>query len=640
MAEFHEQSRLDEDDAILADDVEARLSEYLLNPGNTLFSAGDRLASSYIGVPDIIRTLLNWSTSFTEDPNKILRQATEAALIEMEPRIIPQVNKALAGSDFSIPGIDAISDSKIWRPFFIAMAERQQTNVLSNALKRQQLLSSAHVNKASFSSPDAFMSEFHNLFSSLSLDSSEVNPSFLNRFAALTTYDECTSKAALYTLDRLSETAHNPVTKSVARRLAQHVRLESIKQICSIGRAPPTVAAIPAKSITDEESKIHMARQYMLTKCVAYDCPMRSDVVDSLKTVALSQADVGDFRSVKSLEDEISVVFNFYATLLVGKIRVGNYSIGDESKLSDSFRLNPITFNEKVVFIRVVCDELILQPLLEATFSVKRRQTADDALSPSKKRALCLLLAFVYSCHKMNDDDLLIDLRQPAKTQALCSKICTQYARIEGFVTTCETLKPGCPTYQIKEQMTTLVRASDDPFLSRGLLIWATEGLLGGSNLRDLRKTAITHLSFLAMIADKHPALRGGVVDAIKQGMLRDYGELEDMEIAEIKGAIMKCIFGLIRRGLGLALVKLFLDHLVGSQAIDIAHLRSFVVELLNIATVPYSPEFVENVTKLINTDRLQMALNSKHSRQSENQLATAVAKFKEKVSMVPVEIS
>lgn len=635
MAAFEEEAyRIDEFDAVIERDAHIRLAEFLATPEHSLHSAGERLANSYQGLPDALQVLLNWSITFTNDPDVFLRQATEAALVEMEPRLIPQINQALTTADFSLPGIDAINASSTWRSFFTAMSRRHPTSVLSQALERQQQLSSARVNKAAFSSPQTFCDEFeHLLINSLSpqgsytTTSSNTNASadFMSRFSALCTYDECTTKSALFVLDRLSHSAHQPLTRSTTRRLAQNIRKEAIKKILSMGRAPPTGSALASRPLTIDEPNIHIARQSILTLSVAYDCTMRPLVVDALVTVAISRADVGDFRIVVNIDKEISMVTNTYAIIPIGSVKSAGLALGQEDALPSSPRLDPVTINEKFVLIRSICDELILGPLFQAGFSVNRRSSPDDALSPNKKRAICLLLAFSLVFHKVDDAGLLKRLQGISQKAELachwCGEVGSQFHRIDLLVSTCETLKPGCATYQIKEEIETLMNASKDAFLARGLLIWATEGLLGGSNLRDLRKTAVIHLAFLAIIAEKHTSLRDGVVDALRQAMLRDYGDLEDMEIAEIKKDVMDCMSGLVRRGLGLPLVKLFLIHLAPSaDAVDVAHLRSFLLDLLAISKPPFSDEFVGHVRKFIRCDRLQMAMT--------NSLRQAVDRF------------
>lgn len=628
---------IDEEDAILEPDVEKRLTKFLDSEDQNVFSVGELLASGYQGIPDIIRTLLLWARCFTDDTDNLLRQATETTVLEMEPKLVPLINHALTTSDFSLPSIDAINQSPTWQPFFADLADRHPNSVLANALKRQHLLSAADVNKEAFTSPSTFCDEFAKLLISNVSDEPGTHPTLASprdvytRISALCAYDECTTKTALYILARLAREAEHPVTRMFARRLSQHVRAEAVTQIHTVGTMPSTAAGLPAESVSAEDAKIHGGRLCILANCVAADCPMRSDVVEALLVVAISSIDVGDFRTAINIDAEVSLVTNAYATLMVGLVRSAGHPLGNKNALPQSLRLDPVTYGEKSVLIRAVCEEAVLDPLLHAAFSVHRRPSPDDALNPNKKRALCLLLAFARVFVSMADEELLTQLRVVEQTRALCTEVSAQFQRIEVLVSTCEKLKPSCAAYQIKEEKQTLISAAEDSFFARGILIWATEGVLGGSNLRDLRKTAVIHLAFLAMLADKHVGMRQGVVNAISTTMTRDYGELEDMEIADIKREVMRCISSLLRRGLGLLLVSMFADDFIDSNNVDLAHFRQFLSDLLEIATPPFSDEFVNSVMRLIDSDRLVPLLSK------DSQLQRAVTKFKQQTTQVHI---
>lgn len=490
------------------------------------------------------------------------------------------------------------------------MSERHPDSVLSNAMKREKLLTAAAVRKSSLENPDAFCKEFSNLTSlteEIVDEHSSSSSDLFKRVSVLCAFDESVTKTALYLLARLSREAQNVLSRQFYRRLAQHVRKEAVATISDIRRLSDLdVMRGPPRHLLREVSTMHVAKLMVIADCTAVDVCMRASLVDALLTVIMSSKDVGSLRTVRRIDDEISIVTHVFA-LLIGPLSVGGAPIGCKDLVPPDIRLNPITFVEKAVLIRTLCHDEVLDELFKASFSALRRPAPEDNLNPSKKRCLCILLAFTATFVEMEEQAVLEKIRDIDECKKLCTQVGTMLEKLELVVNMCEHLKPGSPRFMVTEGVDTLVTATRDPFAARGVLIWATECLQRGSNLRDLRVTATAHLAFLAMIADMHVALRPAVVETIGRAMVREYPGLVNTEVADLQARFMTCLLGFIRYNMGYLIADAFVRYVADDTSVDLSHLRRFVYETLRCVKPPFSKKFADCMLRLIAHPRLAM---------------------------------
>lgn len=623
-------SRLDEPDAILSDDIEHRLSDYLSKEESDLSLVGEILSLSYQGIPDAIRTLMNWASAFSCDPDALLLEATETAALNLEPKFIPRIDIALSRSDYFIPEVSALCTSVRWKLFFDAMAERHPTSILTSALKREHQLIAAGVNRAFLDSPEAFCIEFSQMLTTFvsgeaTLRNNTTTAEFFKKASVLCGYNESVTKISLGILANLSREAHSPATRLFYRRLAYHIRQEAISSILEIGslsKGRHAIRTVQEKS--RESAMMHVSKLMVIADCTAIDTSIRTKLIDAILMVILSTKDVGANRNVRKMDEEVNMVTHVFA-LLIGQMMAGGATIGDKMQLPADVRLNPITFQEKAVLIRMLCHKEVLDELLMAAFSTMRRPEPEANLNAAKKRCLCILLAFAATFVEMEESTVVEKLREPVECQKMCSVVSQMFQKLEVVVSTCENLKPGTARFILMKSIDTLVSAARDRFASRGILIWARECLKGGSNLRELRVTSPLHLSFLAMAADKHMALRPAVVDTICEAMIRDYPDLVSTDVADLQSRFISCLLSFLRFNMGFLIADAFVKKLVDAKCVDLSHIRRFVYETLRCVTTPFSKEFSTSMIRLIGHPRLASAIK-------EGELAKVVTKFRNQV--------
>lgn len=599
---------LEEVDAILSEDAEVRLKRFIKNENQDLLNAGERFSESYRGIPDCIRTLLLWMSDLIDDDFSLLHQATEGALENLEARFVTLMNGKLSRSDSSLPEITTICTSTQWNAFFTGMTKRHPNSLLRNALKREKKLAEVAIHKASLADPNAFSDEFSKMLISVvgdhRLDEDVVHEETFKRLSALCVYDENVTQTALYLLAKLSRQAHNELSRLFYRRVSQHVRQEAVAVIVDVQRISSENSILRGTGrLSQRDATRHVCRLMMMADCSAVDVPFRFDLVDAVLIVCMSTLDVGDFRTAEPIDVQVNMVTIAYS-VLIGFIAFPGVMI-DDKNVSPELDVDGV--HEKAVFIRMLCYNEVLDNLFNAAFNTERRPSPVDNLNASKKRCLCILLSFAMTFIEREEHEIVAQLESETECRKLRTLVSQLFQKIELVVTTCETLKPGTPKYCLKDEaLNTLLSASRDRFIARGILIWATDCLKGRSGDRHLKVTATAHLAFLAMLAEKHLALRPAVVDAIGQAMVRKYPDLVYTEVAEMQSIFMTCLLSLIGYNMGDLIADAFVKYIADDTSVDLSHLRRFVFETLRCVRPPFSKPFVKCMEALIAHPRLE----------------------------------
>lgn len=622
-----------QDDVILHRDAAALLTDFVQRNNGELKRAGEVLADTYRGVPDAIRQLLSWLSTICADTTPLLVQATEIAVQNLERKFIPLLNEKLAASDFALKEISDVAKSPQWNRFFSSMAERHPASALRSALKRENLLSEVDVRKSALRSPDAFCDEFYEMVQSTVRNgiiekqgsSSDECEQFFKRISVFCALDECSTQAALYILARLSREAEQPLTRMFYRRLSQHVRRQAVSAIHSMHVAASDDTAMQvAPEPEDEDAVMHVARLAIIADFAAMDLNARIDFINSLLAVCISRADIGEPGEARSLTPQVKAVTAVFGSI-IGPIKIGNEPISKLSDMPHDLRLDPIIVAEKSVLLRSLCHEEILENLFDCAFSAWRRPQAETAVRSAKKKCVCLLLAFAGMLLKVPDSDIVPLLRDDGKVQVLRQNVTELFEKLEGLAGTCEVLGPGKPLYlQKADTKTRLEEATRDPFLARGIVVWARECLLGGDNPRDLFNTAKIHLAFLSLIACRHVALRSSVVEALRDVILRGYPGLEDTEIGNLHVQFVGSLIAFLELDMGVDVVNMVLNDLIDNPVVDISHIKRFVVETFRRIRSPYSVTFAKKMLLLVNHERLALSGGT-----DQSELRNAISKFR-----------
>lgn len=598
-------------DSILSDSVERDLAHYMDHHEDHK-PALDLLMDNYEGFPDMIRALVDWANIYT-DGEKNLEQAVEAVLLEHEPTIIPKLDEVLTTTKHSLPVLSTITASDRWSPVVSAMAARNKESTLHNLLTRETRLSKAGITQNVLSSPKMFVQAICQQIGDVLGDRKPVSETDLlelyKRVATMSTYDECTTITALRVLNLLARETPDPMTRALYRRISQEVRKEAVNVMASTSIVPE-----------------HVARQYIirlviLTDCVAANVSMRAQVVDALLGI-LS----GDKNVKRRYEAETLVLRNVYGAL------IGDLESGDEDEVVETVAEPDCSLEEKVVLIKALCHYEVFDDVLKALFSHEHRTYLDGNPDVGKRKCLSMLLAYAgvfITIDELEMPNMLLDDHEKERLRGEVKQLCGQ---IETAATVCEDLKPGCPRFKIKgKSVETLLDASKHPLLAHGILMWAREGLQGGSDLRALMVTAPRHLAFLEAIAQHHEVLRGQVLDIIRKAFMREYPELDINQQEELRGKFMRSITGMVRIQMGPQIVDMFLKSYVDDLKVDKSHLRHFVSGLLETISPPYSPQFAHNVLKLLSNERVTSAVDK------DGRVTGLVRSFKEQVGQVSV---
>lgn len=584
-------SPFDAFDAILSDDVDHQLSSYLAS-NKDLRDATERLTESYEGVPDMICALVEWSNLYGNG-NANLEQAVETVLLEHEQTIIPRLDEALASTENSLPVVTSVTESERWSPVVSSMAARNKESTLHNLLTRESRLAKAGINQDVLQSPASFIDAITEQFTKLLSPEKQVSDDELlalyNRVSALCTYDECSTIVSLRMFNKLAHDAESPFMRGLYRRVGQEVRQEAVR-------------VMTAANIMSE----HMARQYVIrlafiTDCVEANVPMRKPIVDALLNLF-----GGTDQSIRRrFETETKILRSVYGCL-IGDIEVKE---GDGEVVEAVQEFNG-SVEDKVVLVRMLCHVEVFEDILKALFSHKHRTYLDGEPDISKRTCLCMLLAYsgVFICK--DDNALPTMLDDEVTKEKLCEEIKHLFMEIRKVAEVCESLKPGSPRFQIRgAPVQVLLEGTKSPLIARGVLMWACEGLEGGSNLRELLVTAPRHLAFLEAIAEKHPVLQGEVLNVLRDAFMRDYPELDAIEVEKLRDLFTKTITGLVRIQMAPQIVRMFQESWADNKRVDLAHLRHFINGLLQIISPPYSQHFAASVMDLLNNERVASAI-------------------------------
>lgn len=598
-------------DSILSDTVERDLAHYMDSHENHK-PALDLLMDNYEGFPDMIRALVDWASIYT-DGEKNLEQAVEAVLLEHEPTIIPKLDDVLTSTKRSLPVISEITASDRWNPVVSAMAARNKESTLHNLLTRETRLSKAGITQDVLSSPKTFVQTICQQISDVLGDGKPVSETDLlelyKRVATMSTYDECTTITALRVLNLLARETQDPMTRALYRRISQEVRKEAINVMVSTSIVPE-----------------HVARQYVirlviLTDCVAANVSMRPQVVDAL---------LGLLRGEKTVkrryEAETLALRNVYGAL------IGDLDSVDEDEVVETVAEFDCSVEEKVVLIKALCHYEVFDDALKLLFSHEHRTYLEGKPDEGKRKCLSMLLAYAGVFIAVDELDLPEMLSNDHEKERLRGEVKQLWGQIETAAVVCEDLKPGCPRFKIKgKPVETLLDAVKHPLLAHGVLMWAREGLQGGSDLRALMVTAPRHLAFLEAVAQHHEILRGQVLETIRKAFMREYPGLDINQQEELRGKFMKSITGMVRIQMGPQIVDMFLKNYVDELRVDKSHLRNFVSGLLETISPPYSPQFAEDVLKLLSNERVASAVDK------DVKVNRLVRTFREQVSEVIV---
>lgn len=586
-------ARVSAEDAILdraALDVAASL------PPDRVEMACDLLIDGYDGIPDMVNALVEWTDLFASGEN-ILEAALEAVLESHEQQLVARIDSATAAGPECKSIVAELSASDRWMPVVERMAKRNKTSSLFNLLTRGARLTEVGIRQDVMSSPELFLDEVVKLVTEFFGRDSPATEDDLQRLykrvSALCTYDEASTTVALRLFTMLSFEAPDDFMKGFYRRVSQEIRKEAVQVMIAVSAVPSVIAQQFA------------TRLAILMDCVSAGVTPRKNVMDALVGIVAPELK----RGTRKFDADVNLLSRVFGSVLDTK-KDGSVD-GMQPSLGD-----PITkAREQMALLRMLCHVEIYEGMMKMLFTRGHRPPGiEKGSEKALRKCLCLLLAHAGLFVHMQPSTIL-NVLSDTEGGAIESreKVEKLHAKIEVIADIIDVCHPGCPRFLLtKVRVQKLLDGIEDPFLAKGVLLWAAESLGGGeTSARQLKVTLPKHLAFLEAIAEKHPMLQTAVLDAIRLGFERKYDELDINQTEELRDLYIVTLVELVRVQMAMPIIEVFATVWADSLEVDPAHLRTFVHGMLDIVRSPYTRPFAKAVKDLLDHSRVKDALQN-----------------------------
>lgn len=258
--------------------------------GTALAPIGDALANSYDGVPDMLRTVITWSSITALDASAVMRQALSTTIKAHHCNFIRHIDMALANAKdpyaFLAP---IVSDSDWASSAFSTIAAHHPNSLFAYFIHRQRRLTRHSISPDVFISPARLRQQLCTLLTSALSDPSFDLPSLRTLSDAVSVIATHTVETYILSLSFLCDLHHR----------AQHPRLRRIAQ--QLTHAVRTHAVADARHIQTRASRHfgsskspHRARQYavyhsLLAECRALKTPPDSPILNALVALLLPE---------------------------------------------------------------------------------------------------------------------------------------------------------------------------------------------------------------------------------------------------------------------------------------------------------------------------------------------------------------
>lgn len=571
--------------------VPSLIDEHVSN-GGTMEEACQALAQSYEGNQQMINLLITWIDTYA-DGLKAYESALENVFVEKDHSIVQSLDRSFAGEEESQSILTEVASSTRWCSVVERMAGKYKGTLFSNAFMREIRLLEAGISHAHVRTPERFLALITDTFSQLfngQERSEEDLEMCYQRVATLSTYDESTTTMAIGLFAHLSRCAEDVLMAGVYKRMQQVIEAEAIKVI----EAGRTFSAYQARA--------NVLRLAIQMECTTLSICVDKRLLDALFTI-LSPGNPN-----RKFAPEIKVLNGTFTKLLGAQQAKG--VVGDDT-LSPILSSHARPNIQKAMLITILCEVHVLEDLIRALFTNSHRAEFEGRVANlPRRKCISLLVAYASLFMQTSAEDIGSKLSNEGEVEELRKELARRFRRIDLVAATCEDLYPGCPLFMVRKQgLEMFLESIEDEILARGICIWAREQVKGDGKSRPLLKSTPIHLGLLETIVEEHDTLRGEVIDALWEAFIRDHAELEITETESLRDEYMKCITGMIRIGMGSEVVKVVTERWAQDQRVDMSHLRTFVVGLLQAIEGPFSMDFASSVIGLLNHKRVQAAI-------------------------------
>lgn len=605
MNAFHDPvgSVLRDTDALLSEDVEVAIRQHASakQPFDTL---GEALISSYVGVPDMIRTLLTWCGAASLDAPSILRESTKNVLKKHEHRVVDNLEPVLLSS---IPNhlLRPLAVSAYWRGIALSIASEHPVSAFSYELNRENALADAQIPVTIFKSPQVFSIAFREIIeSALSVPpvSNDDMNALYNRIALVSTYDQCVTLSAIRILAPMRN-ADSPVLRAIAINALHAIRLAVFKVARNSSYA----------SIAD-------ARRFSISINLLVDSVLAGTKLDKMYLVALQALvlPINPSHHGKRRHDKyVALLAATYNAMLGDPGATGCDDDGDEVvETGSEMDLNP---NAMFVLLRALCYPEIREDIAKGLFTVEHRVGGFGTGNDRKCQFYCSLLSHSYVVACESDDSLRKKLASTDCKMNLRKAIDKLSHRFGAVVVLCDRIRIGTTLKKgSKRNMEGLLAEVRNPFIADGVLMWASDGLLcravaGRTNIseRVVFMNAKRYLTVLETIAQRHDIQLYRVLTVVHDAFCRDFNERVDASLIEdFQMLLLKNLASWVGLRFGADVLTHFKNVWLDDDLISGFHIRAFVNSVLNGLEAPYSKTLASSLSSVLRHDRVETAVS------------------------------
>ncbi|KAI0564291.1 TH1 protein [Gracilaria domingensis] len=566
-------------DALFNDDCTEQLRNFAKAGGNVR-DACDALSESYLGLPDMIRAVVDWMNDF-HDGEQVLLDALQLHLLANINTAIPTIDSELARETDSPSFISEMLTSPRWRNVLFEIASQHRQSILADRIYSEARLQQIGYSGSSISSADDVLDIVaEQLGIAMGAQSYDELDAAIRKISVIATSSEIYTFMILQLLIKLEYQSPDLNTKSGYRYVAQAVRREAMNYI------------VNTSGESESTAKLWIYSMLILSDCAYHRYGIPETIVDALLGILHVSARL-------RLEKDVKIVLHVYSTML------GQPYFGTSRKHAPDPEI-PEDPKRKMLLILALRHNEIVDALLKRLFNPESSNSGVEQANLKKRNCLCLLLAYSRTFIPLQHDEILRRLSNRETLEELNNLVRRARRDLTQVVKICEELKPGSLVSKANgKHIQHLLAAVRDPTIARGVLFWAEKRLRGGKDVRSLTITLTRYLGFLETIAHTHCFLQRRVLEVIEEACIRDYPDLAEGKVEQLRISMMNSITGMVRFNMGPKIINSITVNWVRDDAVEDEHLTRFIISMLRTVSPPYHPVLYSQMIEFLQEEKV-----------------------------------
>eukprot|EP00178_Gracilaria_changii_P006757 TRINITY_DN219_c0_g1_i1.p1 TRINITY_DN219_c0_g1~~TRINITY_DN219_c0_g1_i1.p1 ORF type:complete len:602 (+),score=81.06 TRINITY_DN219_c0_g1_i1:298-2103(+) len=578
-------------DAIFHDDCVEQLRSFAKGGGNVR-EACEALSESYLGLPDMIRAVTDWMSDY-RDGEQVVLDAMQTYLLSNVNTMIPKIDAELARGADSPTFISDMLAPPRWGNVLYEIAAQHRQSILADRIYRgTRLLQIGYSESSVISADDVLDFVVEQLGIAMKSQSYEEIDIATRKIAFLATSSEIHTFIILQFLVKMEDRSLDLNAKNCYRYFAQAVRREAVNYVVNISGENESVA-----------------RLWIYSMLILSDSCIHSKSIP--ETIIESLLGILEHSTRIRVDKDLKIILQVYSALL------GPPHFGTNRK-----HVHEVEGTEdqkhKMLLIRALRHIEIVDALLAQLFNPEATNANVAQVNLKKRNCLCLLLAYSRTFTPLQPDEILRRLSNKETLLELNNLVRRAKRDLVQVVKICEELKPGSIVSKGNgKHIQYLLAAVRDPIIAQGVLIWAEERLRGGKDVRSLIITLPKYLSFLEAVADAHGFLQRRVLEVIEEASIRDYPDLADEKVEQLRCTMVNSIAGMVRFNMGEKIIYFITMRWVRDDTVDEAHLIRFIISMLRTISPPYHPVLYSQMLEFLQEERVIRAAMADETAQS-----------------------